>query len=129
MLKDLARIRGFVEESAMICGISPTDLPGVLLAVDEAVTNIILYGYAGGSGPVEIAVSRLPDALVIHLRDEAPPFDPTSVPAPDLTIPPEERVPGGLGIYLIRQSMDELSYRQRPDGGNELTMIKKARRE
>ncbi len=51
MLKDLARIRGFVEESAMICGISPTDLPGVLLAVDEAVTNIILYGYDGGSGP------------------------------------------------------------------------------
>ena len=123
-LKDLAQIRRFVQESAEAFGVAARDVPNVLLAVDEAVTNVILHGYAGHGGPIEIVVSRLPGALVIRLHDEARPFDPTGVPAPDLTIPLVERAPGGLGIHLIRQIMDELSYRRRPGGGNELTMIK-----
>jgi anti-sigma regulatory factor (Ser/Thr protein kinase) len=55
----------------------------------------------------------------------APPFDPTRVPDPDLTLPLEERPLGGLGIYLIRQSVDKMVYRAVPEGGNELTLVKR----
>jgi len=124
-LKDLAQIRHFVQDAAGAFGVVPDVLPDLLLAVDEAVTNVIVHGYAGRGGPVEIKVARQPDALTIRLRDEARPFDPTGVPAPDLTAPLDERASGGLGIYLIRQAMDELIYHRQPGGGNELTMIKR----
>ena len=124
-LKDLAQIRRFVQESSEAFGVTPADVPGVLLAVDEAVTNILVHGYAGRVGPVEIEVSRSPGALVIRLRDEARPFDPTGVPEPDLTVPLEEQTPGRLGIHLIRRVMNELIYRRQPGGWNELTMTKR----
>jgi anti-sigma regulatory factor (Ser/Thr protein kinase) len=126
-LADLAEIRQFVHEAAAPAGLAPEDLSGVLLAVDEALTNVIIHGYAGRGGPVEIEIAGQPGKLVIHLRDAAGAFDPTGVPAPDLNIPLEERTPGGLGIHLMRQVMDQLTYRRRPDGGNELTMIKQVR--
>ena len=123
-LKDLAQIRRFVQESSEAFGVAPGDVPNVLLAVDEAVTNIIVHGYAGQGGPVEIDITRSPGALVIRLRDEARPFDPTGVPAPDPTVALEERAPGRLGIHLIRQVMNELIYVRQPGGWNELTMVK-----
>jgi serine/threonine-protein kinase RsbW len=70
-------------------------------------------------------VSRADDALVIHLHDQATPFDPTEVPPPDLTVPLEQRPVGGMGIYLMQQLMDEVSYRTTPQGGNWLTMRKR----
>lgn len=124
-LNNLAEIRRFVEETASALGVAPAVIPGVILAVDEAVTNIIVHGYQGQGGAVEIEVSREGDALVIRLRDEAAPFDPTSVPPPDLTLPLEQRTPGGLGIHLIRQIMDEITHRVTPQGGNELTLVKR----
>jgi anti-sigma regulatory factor (Ser/Thr protein kinase) len=125
VLEDLPQIRCFVQESASALGIASGDVPNVVLAVDEAVTNIILHSYAGHGGPVEIEVTKRLGALVVRLRDKAQPFDPTCVPAPDLTDPVEKRTLGGLGVHLIRQVMDQLIYRRRVDGGNELTMIKR----
>ncbi len=124
-LKDLTHIRQFVAESAKELGVLPGSMPGVLLAVDEAVTNVILHGYNGRGGPVEIEVTGSPDALIIHVRDEAAPFDPTSVPTPGLDASPEQRAPGGLGVHLMRQAMDQLLYRRPASGGNELTLIKR----
>jgi anti-sigma regulatory factor (Ser/Thr protein kinase) len=124
-LKNLAEIRRFVEETASALGVAPAVISGVILAVDEAVSNIIAHGYQGQGGIVEIEVGRERDALVVRLRDEAAPFDPTSVPPPDLTLSLEQRTPGGLGIHLIRQTMDEMTHRLTPQGGNELTLVKK----
>jgi anti-sigma regulatory factor (Ser/Thr protein kinase) len=124
-LKDLARIRAFIQESVAPFSLPPDVLSGVLLAVDEAVTNVIMYGYAGHGGPLEVEIWRRPGVLSIQLRDEAPLFDPTAVPEPDLDLPVEERMPGGLGIYLIRQAMDEVEHASRPSGGNELTLTKR----
>ncbi len=124
-LKNLAEIRRFVEETASALGVDPAVIPGMLLAVDEAVSNIIAHGYQGQGGAVEIEVGRERDALVIRLRDEADPFDPTSVPPPDVTLPLEQRIPGGLGIHLIRQVVDEMTHRVTPQGGNELTLVKR----
>ena len=57
------------------------------------------------------------------LRDDAPPFDPLSLAAPDLAAGLDERSMGGLGIHLVRELVDEVSYR-RVDGRNELTLSK-----
>lgn len=124
-LNNLAEIRCFVQETASALGADPAVIPNVILAVDEAVSNVIAHGYQGQGGNIEIEVSREGNVLVIRLRDEAPPFDPTSVPPPDLTLPLEQRAPGGLGIHLIRQLMDEMIHRVTPQGGNELTLVKR----
>lgn len=124
-LNNLAMIRDFVQETATALGADPAAIPDVLLAVDEAATNIIVYGYQGQSGTIEIEMNRMRDSLVVCLRDQAIPFDPTVIPPPDLTLPLEERPVGGLGIYLIRQLMDEVTHRIMPQGGNELTLVKR----
>jgi serine/threonine-protein kinase RsbW len=94
-------------------------------AVDEAAANIIVHGYQGQPGNIEIEVWKEGEALVVRLRDQAPLFDPTTVPPPDLTLPLEERFLGGLGIHLIRHFTDTMTHRVTSEGGNELTLMKK----
>jgi serine/threonine-protein kinase RsbW len=124
-LKNLEEIRRFVKEAATALGVDRAAIPDVVLAVDEAACNIITHGYRGRPGAIEIEVERDGDALIVRLGDEAAPFDPTSVPPPDVSCPLEQRAFGGMGVYLIRQVMDEMTHRVRPHGGNELTMVKR----
>jgi glutamate/tyrosine decarboxylase-like PLP-dependent enzyme/anti-sigma regulatory factor (Ser/Thr protein kinase) len=124
-LERLAEIRRFVRERATTLGVDPDILPDVLLAVDEAVTNIIVHGYRGREGSLEIEVGREGDALVVRVRDEASPFDPTAVPPPDVSLPAEERVSAGMGVHLIRQTVDEVTHRLTLQRGNELTLVKR----
>ena len=124
IVDNLPVIRDFVHAMAVECGLGLEAVDGVVLAVDEAVTNIIVHGYAGGGGTIDIIVERRGQSVAVCMRDNAPPFDPTRAPSPDLTIPLEDRPPGGLGIYLMRRSVDEVSHRVTPQGGNELVLIK-----
>lgn len=124
-LKNLAAIRQFVEQQAEALQTNPDVIPDVVQAVDESATNIILHGYRGGPGNIEVEVEQAGADLVIRLRDRAPTFDPTQLPPPDLTLPLETRPIGGLGVYLTRQMVDEISHRALPQGGNELTLVKK----
>jgi len=123
-LENLSAIRDFVEESATRLQAVPTAIPNLILAVDEMVTNVIEHGYRGQPGSIEIEISTRGDALIIQLHDQAPPFDPTIVPPPDLSIPFDERTPGGLGIYLTRKVMDDIQHRATAVHGNNLTLIK-----
>jgi serine/threonine-protein kinase RsbW len=124
-LEELAGVRRFVRERAVTLGLDPEQLPNLLVAVDEAVTNAIVHGYRGRDGFVEVEVGREGDALVVRVRDEADPFDPTSLPSLDMTLPPEERVLAGMGIYFIRQAVDEMTHRTTLQQGNELTLVKR----
>jgi serine/threonine-protein kinase RsbW len=124
-LENLSRIRRFVEERAVALDVDPDVIPDLLLAVDEATTNVVVHGYQGREGIVEIEVLREEDALVIRLRDEAESFDPTRVPPPDLASPMEDRVLGKMGIYLVRQVTDEMSHRTTLRRGNELTLVRR----
>ena len=124
-LENLAVIRRFVEQSATTLGAGPAITSDVVLAADEAATNVVVHGYRGQPGTIKIEVSRTGDALVVCLRDRAAPFDPTSVPPPDLNQPLEERSPGGMGIYLMRHLVDEVTYHTTPQGDNMLTLVKR----
>jgi serine/threonine-protein kinase RsbW len=124
-LKELAAIRAFIEETAVALKVAPEAIDDLLLAVTEMATNTIVHGYRGEPGIIEIGIRRQDSALIIHLLDQAPPFDPTLIPTPDLTLPLEQRPLGGMGVYLTLQSMDEVTYRMTPQGGNELLLVKK----
>lgn len=94
------------------------------LALDEAVTNVVLYAYPKGTGgEVTVAAKREGDTLEVVLTDSGTPFDPTAQEDPDLTLSADERPIGGLGIFLVRQMMDTVRY-ERKDGKNILTLRK-----
>ena len=124
-LANLAVVRHFVEEMATGLKFDYHVIEDMLQAVEEAVANTILHGYTRRPGVIQVEVHRQGSELVVRLRDQAPHFDPTRVPPPDLTLPLEERRPGGLGIYLMRQFTDTVTYRVASDGSNELTLVKK----
>jgi anti-sigma regulatory factor (Ser/Thr protein kinase) len=121
---NLDDIRNFVEQSAQQLQVPEMTIGDIVQAVDEAATNIMLHGYAGREGIVEVEVERQDDSLVLRLRDWAPQYDPTTAQSPNINLGLEQRRPGGLGIYLIRLVMDRIEYRNTPEGGNELTLVK-----
>jgi anti-sigma regulatory factor (Ser/Thr protein kinase) len=124
----IAEVRAAVREVAEACDAPPECEADLVQAVDEAVTNVIVHGYRGNAGDVEVRV-ELDDAdIVMTVADRAPTFDPRSVPTPDLTIPPEHRTPGGMGIHLMREAADAIDHRPRPGGGNILTITRRVRR-
>ncbi len=96
----------------------------IQLACEEALVNVINYAYPDKDGELEIAFDNKPDALEIQISDSGIPFDPLALAAPDITAPMEERKIGGLGIYMIRKLMDQVSYKRENDR-NVLTLIKK----
>ncbi len=95
------------------------------LALEEAVVNVMSYAYpAGTEGKVELDSIVTPGKeWKFVLSDEGTPFDPTAAEEVDVTLDVEDRPIGGLGIFLVRQIMDEVSY-ERVDNKNVLTMIK-----
>jgi len=128
-LERLAEIRAVVRDIASACEAPAECIDDLVQAVDEATTNIIVHGYRGAPGIIEMTAELVADDIVITLVDTAPTFDPTSVPAPDLTVPPARRRPGGMRIHLMHLAIDSLVHRPRPGGGNILTLTRaRARR-
>lgn len=97
----------------------------IRLSVEETVENVVRYAYKGGIGWMEAGTSLSPDGLLltIVLRDAGVPFNPLERPDPDISLGIDEREIGGLGIFLCKQMMDQVSYRYE-EGCNILTMIK-----
>ena len=120
----LVDVRRFVREQVVAADAPRDCLDDVVQAVDEAATNVITHGYRGAAGWLEVDVTVDDGRCVVTLSDAAPPFDPTRVPEPDLSIPPLARVPGGMGVHLIREATDAFSHRPRPGGGNILELVR-----
>jgi serine/threonine-protein kinase RsbW len=124
-LDDLTEIRRFVKGAAAREGVDPVAATELLMAVNEAATNIIEHGYQGAPGVLEVVVAYDRDALTVRLRDQAPAFDPALAPVPDVKLPLDRRPPGGMGVHMMRRFTDELSYRTDTDGWNELVLVKR----
>jgi anti-sigma regulatory factor (Ser/Thr protein kinase) len=123
-LGQLAELRRFVRAQAAAAEANADSRDDLVQAVDEAATNVITHGYRGDPGWIDVDIGLRDGRFVVTIEDGAPPFDPTTVPEPDLTVPPMARKPGGMGIHLIRAATDAVTYRPRPGGGNILTMIR-----
>lgn len=94
----------------------------VQTAVDEACTNIMEYAYSQEGGIITITCELQDNDFVVIIRDKGKPFDPSSVPLPDLEADLDKRRIGGLGIYFMRKFMDEVSYSFDAKNGNTLVM-------
>jgi sigma-B regulation protein RsbU (phosphoserine phosphatase) len=95
------------------------------LAMEEAVVNVMSYAYPADTvGDVTIEAVTIADQLQFTITDSGTPFDPTAKEDVDTTLSAEERPIGGLGIHLVRQLMDSITY-ERIDGKNVLTLRKK----
>lgn len=96
----------------------------VNLAVDELVTNTIGYGYDDdGEHRIDLALRIDGGTLTVEIADDGRAFDPLQAPEPGMSAPMEERARDGLGIYLVRKTMDAVAYR-REDGRNVVTLTK-----
>ena len=96
------------------------------VAVEEIFVNIAHYAYIDSEGTAQVTVDIEgdPKAAVIEFRDSGMPFDPLAKPDPDTTLTAAQRQIGGLGIFMVKKSMDDVSYRYE-DGQNIFTMRKK----
>ena len=92
------------------------------LALAEAFVNVVDYAYPGKNGmPVQLNMDGTGETLTFTLIDEGEPFDPTTLDEPDTNLSAEERPIGGLGVFLVKQIMDEVRY-ERQGNRNILTM-------
>lgn len=95
------------------------------VAVEELFVNIAHYAYAPetGNATIQVDISDSREAAITFI-DSGTPYDPLAKPDPDVTLSAEERQIGGLGIYMVKKSMDDVRYEYR-DGKNILTIVKK----
>ncbi len=123
-VRQIPRMAEFVEAVVAEKKIDNDVAMGIHLAIEEAVTNVMMYAYPEGTeGSVELKAVMTSDRLSFILSDSGKPFDPTAAPDPDVTASAEDRPIGGLGIHLVRRIMDSVQY-ERKDGKNYLTMTK-----
>ena len=126
VLENIPTITTFIEDKLAEFG-ADDDFRGKLgLALDEAVTNVVLYAYPAKKGLIRLTLKKTGETIVAEIRDQGTPFDPTQAPPPDLTVPLEQRKIGGLGIHLMRKSVDRLTYRHE-NGSNVFTFSKNMR--
>ena len=123
-IQEVPQLAAFIDEVAEECNIDMALTMSLNLAMEEAVVNVMNYAYPAGTvGNVDIDAEFDNGTLTFVLSDSGTPFDPTQANDPDLTLQAEDRPIGGLGIFLVRQIMDQVEYHYR-DGKNILTLSK-----
>jgi anti-sigma regulatory factor (Ser/Thr protein kinase) len=113
-------MRTIIGEAVIVFGFDQQTARDVVLAVSEAVSNVISHCYCGRCEPVTLRCLLHADRLEIRLRDFGPKPDPATLKGREL----EDLRPGGLGIHIMRQTMDEIDYDLSPATGTELKMVK-----
>ena len=115
----------FVDKQLEQCECPVKVLRQINIAIDEIFGNIAHYAYQPETGPVTVRVEvvKEPLSVIITFKDKGIPYDPLQGAEPDISRSAEERQPGGLGIFLVKKSMDEVVYAYR-DGKNILKLKK-----
>jgi len=122
----LDEIRDLVAQTAYEGGFTEKAIYSIQLAADEAASNIIEHAYEGvTNAAIEMTCEMRGDVIFITMHDTGRSFDPSKVKQPDIHADLSNRQIGGLGIYLMRKLMDEVSYESNSITGNKLTMSKR----
>jgi anti-sigma regulatory factor (Ser/Thr protein kinase) len=124
---EVRRLIEWVESCCAAEGLADDVAFKITLALEEGVMNAIDHAFAGLPPPHSITVRLDITAASVsaEIIDNGHPFDPTSAPDPDVSLPLEARDPGGLGVHLMRTMMDRLDYRR--SDGNNILRLEKAR--
>ena len=122
--QELSRVAGFMEEVCDELQLDPHLAMKLQLAIEEMVVNVMSYAYPKGSfADISLTVEADGKELTLVLSDSGVPFDPTAKDDPDLDVDPMDREQGGMGILIVKNIMNEVSY-QRLGDTNQLTMKK-----
>lgn len=123
-INELAPVTVFLEEELDKAEASPKLMVTFAVALEELFVNVAHYAYPDSKGTVKIGIDTSGDSIVVQLTDSGIPFDPVAMPDPDITESAEERKIGGLGIYMVKKSMDSMTYEYK-DNQNILTISKR----
>lgn len=124
-ISEISRLYEFIEEIGNDFSLSPDIVFNLNLVLEEAVVNVINYAYPKEEHQyIYLSATMKDGSIVLVLTDTGKEFDPTAAPEADITLSADERQIGGLGIFLIRQIMNEVKY-ERIEGKNVLTLEKK----
>ena len=125
-LNNLEQVLAFVDGYLEAADCSMKTQMQIEVAVEEIYVNIAHYAYKTGTGDayITVRIEEDPKTVEIEFRDTGMPFDPTANPDPDVTLSAEKRKIGGLGIFMVKKSMDDIQYR-RENGCNILKIRKK----
>ncbi|MBR5803937.1 MAG: ATP-binding protein [Bacteroidaceae bacterium] len=124
-IAEISKLATFIDEIGEEFSLAPDVVFNLNLVLEEAVVNVINYAYPKEEHQsIYLSATLHEGSIVFVLTDTGKEFDPTQAPEADITLSAEERPIGGLGIFLIRQIMNEVKY-QRIDGKNVLTLEKK----
>ena len=122
----LPDVLGFVEETLERYECPMKMQMAICVAIEEVFVNVAHYAYGDGEGDVDFGI-RLDEengAVIFRMADKGVPFDPLKKPDPDITLSADEREIGGLGIFITKKTMDQVTYAYE-NNENILTMVKK----
>lgn len=124
-ISEISKLNDFIEEIGNEFSLTPDVVFNLTLVLEEAVVNVINYAYPKEEHESIYLSAKMHDgSIVLVLTDTGKEFDPTQAPDADVTLSADDRQIGGLGIFLIRQIMNEVKY-ERIEGKNVLTLEKK----
>lgn len=124
-LENIPTVTDFVTQQLETLDCSAKVLAQISIAIDELFSNIARYAYNPevGAATVRVEVTEVPLAVTVTFIDKGRPYDPLAKEDPDVTLSAEERGIGGLGIYMVKKSMDGIAYEYK-DGQNILKITK-----
>ncbi len=123
--ENLSLIREFVQASALAAGMPSKSINDMMLAVDEACTNIIKHAYKSyPDGEIILTIKIFPEKIIIKIKDYGNAFHPEIIPEPDIQEYYRQKRVGGLGMYLMKTLMDEVKYISIPGKYNQVMLIK-----
>lgn len=124
-VENIEKVTAFVDEQLEQIDCPPKAQMQIDIAIDELFGNIAQYAYNPATGPatVRVEVTQSPISVVITFIDHGIPYDPLKTADPDITLSAEDREIGGLGIFMVKKTMDEITYEYK--NGQNILQIRK----
>ena len=124
-LENIPQVTEFVDRELELLNCPMKAQMQIDVAIDELFSNISRYAYDPSTGPatVRVEVEQEPLSVIVTFIDHGKPYDPLAKKDPDISLPAEDRPIGGLGVFLVKKTMDDVSYEYK-DGRNILRIKK-----